>query len=118
MIINTDFDFTTDTLHFWDGFWERKGGLGYCGNDPDTHSATLRRHHRILWSRELPNGQVMDLQECYMPDYLRWNGMRFASDSITTGFRYERCRPLIKEVANSMTITAAGWNPSLGRRTP
>ncbi len=62
MQIDTDFDFTTDTPHFWDGFWERKGGLGYCGNDPDSRSPTLRRYHSILWSRELPDGRKMELE--------------------------------------------------------
>lgn len=116
MHIDTDFDFTTDTPHFWDGFWEHKDGLGYCGNDPDSHSPTLRRYHSILWSRELPNGQRMELEEWYLPDYLRWNGIRFASDSITTGFRYERCRPLIDEVADSMD-DYRGWMESVIRRT-
>ncbi|MBQ7979144.1 MAG: hypothetical protein IJ248_05285, partial [Candidatus Methanomethylophilaceae archaeon] len=89
-MIDTGFDFTTDTEVFWDGFWYRKGGLGYCGNDPDSCSARLREYHRILWSRELPNGQVMDLKEGHGNNYLVWNGRRFSSDSITTGFRYER----------------------------
>ena len=114
--IDVDFDFTTDTSHFWDGFWERKGGLGHCGNDPDSHSSTLRRYHGILWSRKLPNGQNMELEEWYLPDYLKWNGMRFASDSITTGFRYERCRPLIESVAASMD-DYQGWMESVIRKT-
>lgn len=102
MDIDTTFDFTTDSPGFWNGFWKRKGGLGYCGSDPDSQSAMLRNYHRILWSRELPNGQVMELTEGYGSDYLNWGDMRFASDSITTGFRYERCRPLIEEVSASM----------------
>ena len=32
-----------------------------AGKDPDTYSPTLRRYHRMLWSKELPNGQVFDL---------------------------------------------------------
>ena len=113
--IDVDLDLTTDTNRFWDGFWERKGGLGYFGSDPDTHSATLRRYHRILWSRGLPNGQVMDLKECPPPGYLEWNGMRFASDSIVTCFRYERCRPVIEQVASSMD-DYHGWMESVIRR--
>ena len=116
MSIDTSFDFTTDTEGFWDGFWERKNGLGYCGNDPDSCSARLREYHRILWSRELPNGQVMDLKEGYGNDYLVWDGRRFASDSVTTGFRYERCRPLLERVAASME-DYRGWMESVIRRT-
>ena len=115
-MIDINFDFTTDTECFWNGFWERKGGLGYCGNDPDSHSPTLREYHRMLWSRELPNGQIMDLSEGYGTDYLTWNGMRFASDSITTGFRYKGNRTLIDEVSSSMD-DYRGWMESVIRRT-
>ena len=31
------------------------------GRDPDTYSPTLNAYHRALWSKELPNGQVMEL---------------------------------------------------------
>ena len=65
-MIDTSLDFTTDTEGFWDGFWYRKGGLGYCGNGPDSFSARLREYHRILWSRELPNGQVMGPISCLL----------------------------------------------------
>jgi hypothetical protein len=27
--------------------------------DMDTYSPTLRRYHKILWSEELPNGQML-----------------------------------------------------------
>jgi len=115
MRIDVDFDFTTDSVGFWDRFWERRGGLGYCGSDPDSRSPTLKEYHRILWSRNLPNGQVMDLRSGYGSRYLEWNGMRFGSDSITTGFRYEKCRPLIEQVEASMD-DYRGWMESVIRR--
>lgn len=31
------------------------------GKDPDTYSPTLRRYHRMLWSKPLPNGRVFTL---------------------------------------------------------
>jgi hypothetical protein len=31
------------------------------GRDPDSHSATLREYHRILWSKPLPGGDRFDL---------------------------------------------------------
>ena len=40
--------------------------------DPDTYSPTLNKYHRILWSRELPNGEVMDLQSGRAPYVLTW----------------------------------------------
>jgi len=114
--LDVDFDFTTDTPQFWEGFWNRKDGLGYCGNDPDSCSPTLREYHRLLWSRELPNGQTMDLQPGYGSDYLVWDGTRSASDSITTGFRYKRMKPLIDKVADSMD-DYRGWMESMIRRS-
>jgi hypothetical protein len=31
------------------------------GKDPDSHSATLRRYHQLLWSKHLPGGSLFDL---------------------------------------------------------
>ncbi len=36
MIIDTTFDFTTDSPGYWDDFWKRNDGLGYGGSDPDS----------------------------------------------------------------------------------
>lgn len=33
------------------------------GKDPDSYSPTLRSYHRFLWSKELPNGRLFDLDE-------------------------------------------------------
>lgn len=30
------------------------------GKDPDSHSPTLRRYHRLLWSKPLPSGEPFD----------------------------------------------------------
>lgn len=45
--IDTSFDVRTDAR----------------GKDPDAHSPTLRRYHRILWSKPLPNGNQFRLTE-------------------------------------------------------
>lgn len=99
--INVEFDFTTDTPTYWNGFWERRDGLGLGACDPDTYSSTLKAYHQLLWSKPLPNGDVMDLK----PDpsgYLSWKVFRFGSDSIIVDFRYERCRELLKRVEASI----------------
>jgi hypothetical protein len=31
------------------------------GKDPDSHSATLRRYHQLLWSKSLPTGATFEL---------------------------------------------------------
>ena len=47
MAIDTSFDFGTDAF----------------GKDPDTFSATLRRYHKLLWSKPLSGGALFDLDD-------------------------------------------------------
>ena len=46
-ILDTGFDVRTDA----------------GGKDPDSHSATLRAYHWLLWSKPLPSGAMFDLDE-------------------------------------------------------
>ena len=55
MVIDTSFDFRTDTPP---------------GRDPDAHSPTLRRYHRLLWSKALPGGARFDLNDTKRGAYL------------------------------------------------
>ena len=57
--------------------------------DPDIVSPTLKAYHRLLWSRPLPNGEVMSL-ETGKGCYLRWRDIYVGSDSITASFRHGR----------------------------
>ena len=52
--IDTSFDFRTDAF----------------GNDPDAYSATLRRYHKLLWSKPLPSGALFDLDDTTYRVYL------------------------------------------------
>lgn len=52
--IDTTFDFRSDA------------GSG----DPDKHSPTLRRYHKLLWSKRLPNGKFFDLDDSDPRRYL------------------------------------------------
>ena len=97
-MIDTTFDFTSDSPHYWDHFWEADGGLGVGGSDPDSASKTLQRYHKILWSRTLPCGRVMDLQCGSGSYYLTWEDYRFASDTIIVDFRYWRYRDILEQV--------------------
>ena len=69
--IDISFDFRTDSF----------------GKDPDSSSPTLKAYHQALWSKPLPNGQMLNLtsDRC---SYLRCGDMYFGSDSITASFRY------------------------------
>jgi hypothetical protein len=54
MAIDIAFDFRTDAH----------------GKDPDSHSRTLRRYHRLLWSKPLPSGASFDLSDTTPGVYL------------------------------------------------
>lgn len=96
--IDTTFDFTTDTPNFWDGYWERRDGLGAAKVDPDKFSPTLKKYHQILWSRELPNGEFMKLEPVDSYTYLQWKDFRFSSDAIIVELRYQKYRNIINKV--------------------
>lgn len=59
------------------------------GKDPDSHSPTLRTYHRLLWSKDLPDGRPFSLhQPRALSPYLVYeaDGLRlvFGSDTIAT----------------------------------
>lgn len=98
-MIDTTLDFTTDTPGYWDGFWDRCYGHGGGNTDPDSDSLMLQEYHRILWSRDLPNGERMELKAGYGSGYLSWQNHRFGSDSIIVSFRYKRYLDMLDNVA-------------------
>lgn len=100
--IDVDFDFTLDTPEYWDNFWEKEPILGCSGGDPDSKSRTLQEYHKILWSRELPNHETMELSCGSGPNYLTWKNFRFGSDSIFVSFRYKKCKELLVQVSQSV----------------
>ncbi|MBE6027507.1 MAG: hypothetical protein E7227_02740 [Clostridiales bacterium] len=67
------------------------------GKDPDAGSPTLRRYHRILWSKELPNGEVMQLTHDN-GGYLKWRDFDFSSDAMVNGLFYERAKNSVPEL--------------------
>ena len=98
--INVNYNFTTDTPGFWDDYWLNRKGLGMFNNgcDPDSKSKTLQNYNKILYSRELPNKEIMKLdigKSSY--HYLTWKNFRFGSDIIFNNFCYERY-PVIWEI--------------------
>lgn len=88
MEIDTTFDFRSDSH----------------GKDPDAHSATLRKYHRYLWSKRLPNGEQLDLEEISSTLVYRFNmqTLKFGSDSISNSYiGTKKVAHLIDEVAHS-----------------
>jgi len=76
--IDTTFDFRSDTPH---------------GKDPDALSPTLRRYHRLLWSKPLPSGVVFELVDTTPGVYLHHRSQLgefwLASDAVIPTFRKE-----------------------------
>ncbi len=61
------------------------------GGDPDATSPTLRRYHKLLWSKSLPNGDHFDLRDDRRGSYLfhssAWGDFALGSDAITHSYR-------------------------------
>lgn len=97
--VDVNRNFADDTPGFWDAFRSSDPGLMAVGGgvDPDAYSPLLRRYHRILWSRELPNGEHMILEEGSRKDYLTWDGHAFGSDSITHSYRRKNMQHIIDQ---------------------
>ena len=96
--LDINFDFTTDTPNYWKNYWNNEMGGSFV--DPDSKSETLKKYHKEIWSKPLPNGEIMNLTEGYGKNYLTWKDFRFSSDSIITSFRYQKYRFMIKQVMN------------------
>jgi hypothetical protein len=89
--IDTEFDFRTDAR----------------GKDPDSHSPTLRRYHRLLWSKPLPSGAPFDLSDTTPRVYLHHRSTRLgefflSSDSVMQTFtRWLSLRPITEQLPAS-----------------
>ena len=99
-IIDVNFDFTNDTPGYWKNFWEKDDILGGGENDPDTASKMLQSYHQKLWSKPLPNGEILSLSAGSGSNYLTWRNFRFGSDSLIASFRYRRYRNMLQKVAD------------------
>lgn len=87
MIIDTNFNLKSDAR----------------GGDPDSTSPTLRRYHKILWSKPLPNGRIFDLADNKTGAYLyhksEMGEFFLGSDAITHSYKnHKRKNCLIKQI--------------------
>jgi len=85
-MIDVSFDFRTDA----------------GGKDPDTYSPTLRRYHKLLWSKELPTGHHFHLDDTRPKKYLHHESglgeFQLASDSVIPTFtRWKSMQHIIRE---------------------
>jgi hypothetical protein len=88
LIIDTTFDFRTDTPP---------------GEDPDSHSPTLRRYHQLLWSKPLPTGPQFELDAGTPGYYLlhrseKLGQFELSSDAVMASYtRYLDMAPIIAQ---------------------
>jgi hypothetical protein len=76
------------------------------GYDPDAYSPTLRRYHRLLWSKQLPSGASFDLSDAAPSVYLHHRSALgeffLSSDSVMQTFtRWVALKPITEQFAES-----------------
>ena len=61
------------------------------GKDPDSYSPTLKKYHKLLWSKPLPSGKIFTLTDTDSSSYLTYssaqNEISLSSDSISNSYR-------------------------------
>ena len=61
------------------------------GKDPDSNSPTLKKYHKLLWSKPLPSGKVFTLSDTESDSYLTYisaqEKISLSSDSISNSYR-------------------------------
>ncbi len=92
---------TDDIPGFWDKIWTKNNTLAHLRPDPCDDSLFLKKSIRKMFSRPLPNGQTMELEET--SSGFRWNDFRFGIDTVVPSFFSTRNRNLSKAYALSET---------------
>lgn len=91
MRIDIDFNFYSDSK----------------GRDPDSASQTLKKYHKILWSKPLPNGKILELRDDIKGAYLYHQSEHgeffLGSDAITHSYRDQaRKKWLTEQIPNEV----------------
>jgi len=91
MIIDTNLNFHSDSN----------------GGDPDSTSPTLRKYHKILWSKPLPNGRLLELRDNKTGAYLYHKSdlgeFYLGSDAITHSYKnHKRKKWLTEQIPNEV----------------
>jgi len=77
------------------------------GRDPDRASPTLRKYHKTLWSKPLPNGKLLELRDDKKGAYLYHNSelgeFFLGSDAITHSYKnHTRKKWLTDQIPNEV----------------
>lgn len=77
------------------------------GGDPDSASPTLRKYHKLLWSKPLPNGNILELRDNKKGAYLHHKSelgeFYLGSDAITHSYKnHQRKKWITEQVPNEV----------------
>lgn len=97
------------------------------GADPDAYSPTLRRYHRLFWSKPLPTGELFELTAQVRRPFLVHRSARgefwLTSDTVIPSFRKQRhlmplfeARPEVLRPFNRLGYTMGGMMLFPGKR--
>lgn len=91
MIIDTGFNFYSDAR----------------GGDPDSTSPTLRKYHKLLWSKPLPDGSMFtlndDIGKYYLYHESKVGSFYLGSDAITHSYKNQKRKKwLVEEIPNDV----------------
>ena len=91
MIIDTTYNFYSDSN----------------GRDPDSASPTLRKYHKLLWSKPLPDGKILELlddkKDAYLYHQSELGEFYLGSDAITHSYRDQiRKKWLTEQIPNEV----------------
>lgn len=69
--------------------------------DPDCDSEKLKECHKKLWSKQLPNGEILNLKVGRTNyNYLSWNNIRFSSDTMNSSYAHTGYKQIKKILPN------------------
>jgi len=79
------------------------------GKDPDSHSPTLKRFHKILWSKPLPSEKIFTLSDTesnsYLTYYSEQEEISLSSDSISNSYRNKKSlSSIIKDLSKEVEV--------------
>lgn len=87
------------------------------GKDPDSYSDTLGKYHQILWSKELPDGRKLILDD-NLRNVSDVGIFEFSSDSIIHTFsKWKRMSKIIFEISEKSIDDFVGLSYTIGGMT-
>ncbi len=89
------------------------------GGDPDLKSPTLRKYHKILWNKPLPNGDILNLDTFPVSQYLTFQSNNFTfslgSDAIVHSYKNQaRKQWLIQQMPSEVVDELRNLGSTIG----